>query len=172
MKTTLLLLAFTLAGLCASAQRNYSFGVSVGTAIALNKPASTPFELHATGWYDILPRLSIGAGVGVSCYEKTLIPLYGSLRFLLTRQRRFTPLIACAAGYGFAPAHEANGGMYLCPELGVQYRLRGGMRLQFTAGYELQQLERLKHYAGSLFSAAYTEQLNHNSITLRIGVLF
>ena len=109
---------------------------------------------------------------GVSCYEKTLVPLFADAKFLLMRRRSFTPYAGCAAGYAFAPRRDANGGLLLNPELGVQYALRCGVHLFFAAGYELQRLERLRKYEGRWFSAEFTEQLSHGTLLLKVGVLF
>ena len=88
------------------------------------------------------------------------------------RPRRFTPYAGCAAGYAFAPRRDANGGLLLNPELGVQYALRCGVHLFFAAGYELQRLERLRKYEGCWFSAEFAEQLSHGTLLLKVGVLF
>lgn len=173
MKAIALISALALGTSTLAAQsRPVTFGVSVGTAIAMSQPASTPFEAHVTGWYNVSPRFMAGAGTGVACYEKTLIPVYGDLRFLLTRPRRITPYIACAAGYAFAASCDANGGLYLNPNIGMQWAVRNRIRLFFAAGYQIQRLERLKTQTGSWFSSAFHEQLQHHAISLRIGVLF
>ena len=67
---------------------------------------------------------------------------------------------------------DANGGLLLNPELGVQYALRCGVHLFFAAGYELQRLERLRKYEGCWFSAEFAEQLSHGTLLLKVGVLF
>lgn len=87
-------------------------------------------------------------------------------------RRSFTPYAGCAAGYAFAPRRDANGGLLLNPELGVQYALRCGVHLFFAAGYELQRLERLRKYEGRWFSAEFAEQLSHGTLLLKVGVLF
>ena len=79
------------------------------------------------------------------------------------RRRSFTPYAGCAAGYAFAPRRDANGGLLLNPELGVQYALRCGVHLFFAAGYELQR---------RWFSAEFAEQLSHGTLLLKVGVLF
>lgn len=112
------------------------------------------------------------AGTGVSFYEKALVPLFADVKFLLTRRRRFTPYAGCAAGYAFALRGDANGGLLLNPELGVQYALRCGMHLFLGAGYELQRLERLRKYRGSWFSAEFAEKFSHGTLLLKVGVLF
>ena len=131
-----------------------------------------PVVWRVTGHYNVSRRFSVGAGTGVSCYEKTLVPLFADAKFLLMRRRSFTPYAGCAAGYAFAPRRDANGGLLLNPELGVQYALRCGVHLFFAAGYELQRLERLRKYEGRWFSAEFAEQLSHGTLLLKVGVLF
>ena len=102
----------------------FSCSTSVGTGFGLTRPSSVPVVWRVTGHYNVSRRFSVGAGTGVSCYEKTLVPLFADAKFLLTRRRSFTPYAGCAAGYAFAPRRDANGGLLLNPELGVQYALR------------------------------------------------
>ena len=150
----------------------FSCSASVGTGFGLTRPSSVPVVWRVTGHYNVSRRFSVGAGTGGSCYEKTLVPLFADAKFLLMRRRSFTPYAGCAAGYAFAPRRDANGGLLLNPELGVQYALRCGVHLFFAAGYELQRLERLRKYEGRWFSAEFAEQLSHGTLLLKVGVLF
>lgn len=173
MKRHILLLLCTFTALQAGAHKpRFSGSVVVGTAIALDDPAVTPFTLRGAGHYNIAPRWQAGVGAGISCYEKTLIPVFGSIRFLLTRPRRFTPWLSIAAGYAFAPAKDSNGGFYANPSVGIQYAVRGRWKLLLGIGWEKQHLERLKAHTGSCFGAAYAERLRHNSLAINLGVLF
>ena len=174
MKKLVFLLAAAFAAVTASGQTASRFACStaLGVGIALNEPASTPVVWRATGYYKVSARFWAGAGTGISCYEKTLIPLYAEARLLLLRPRRFTPYAGCAAGYAFAPQKEAKGGFLLSPAVGVQYALCGGRRIFVAAGYELQRLERLRRYDGPYFSAQFAEKLSHGSLLLQVGFLF
>ena len=150
----------------------FSCSTSVGTGFGLTRPSSVPVVWRVTGHYNVSRRFSVGAGTGVSCYEKTLVPLFADAKFLLTRRRSFTPYAGCAAGYAFALQKEAKGGFLLSPAVGVLYALRGGRRIFVAAGYELQKLERLRRYDGSYFSAQFAEKLSHGSLLLQIGFQF
>lgn len=177
MKKLIFLLAAAFVALSASAQTErtvprFSFSTSLGTGIAMSEPSSTPFLWRITGYYNVSRRFAVGAGTGVSCYEKTLIPLFADARFLLTRPRKFTPFLQCGVGYAFAPQSDANGGFLLDPAIGVQYALHGRSRIFFSAGYEMQKLERLKTYSDSHFAAEFAEKLNHHAISLTLGFLF
>lgn len=150
----------------------FACSMGVGTGFALGRSASTPFVWRVTGYYNVGRRFSVGAGTGLSFYEKALVPLHVDAKFLLARPRRFTPYAECAAGYAFALRGDANGGLLLAPAVGVQYALRGGMHLFVSAGYELQKLERLREYRGDRFSAAFCEKLGHGTLLLQVGILF
>ena len=39
-------------------------------------------------------------------------------------------------------------------------------------GYDIQKLERLKGYENDIISAGFVEKLNHNIISMKIGVEF
>ena len=103
--------------------------------------------------------------------KKTLVPLFADAKFLLMRRRSFTPYAGCAAGYAFAPRRDANGGLLLNPELGVQYALRCGVHLFFAAGYELQR------WSGSgntklLVLRRICRAAQPRHLLLKVGVLF
>lgn len=168
----LCVLPFLAAEVPAQELPRFSCSASVGTGFGLTRPSSVPVVWRVTGHYNVSRRFSVGAGTGGSCYEKTLVPLFADAKFLLMRRRSFTPYAGCAAGYAFAPRRDANGGLLLNPELGVQYALRCGVHLFFAAGYELLRLERLRKYEGCWFSAEFAEQLSHGTLLLKVGVLF
>ena len=165
------LLLCTLFAVEAHAQR-FSIATTIGTEITLSNPASTPFHAQITGYWNLTPRFQIGAATGISCYEKALIPLLGSMRLKLTRERRFTPYLECGAGYAFATSCNANGGMTIAPSAGVQYALKGRLRLLLTIGYRTQRLERLKTHSDAYFTTAFHEKLRHSGISITTGILF
>lgn len=172
-KTILLWMALLTVPIAAGrSPQRFSCATSIGTALAMSEPASTPLLWRITAYYTVGDRFSVGAGTGLSFYEKTLIPLYGDVRLLLFRPRRFTPYLQVQTGYSFAPAREARGGFFLAPSIGVRYAFRNGMCVFLAAGYESQRLERLKTYVGSRFSAQFAEQLRHRGIAVRIGMQF
>ena len=149
----LCVLPFLAAEVPAQELPRFSCSASVGTGFGLTRPSSVPVVWRVTGHYNVSRRFS-------------------DAKFLLMRRRSFTPYAGCAAGYAFAPRRDANGGLLLNPELGVQYALRCGVHLFFAAGYELQRLERLRKYEGRWFSAEFAEQLSHGTLLLKVGVLF
>lgn len=149
-----------------------SFATSIGTGISMSSPSHTPFSCQAMGYYYLNNRFSIGAGTGLSLYEKALIPVFVDVKFAILKLRKFTPYLECASGYSFAPDKEANGGFYLNPSVGVQYAMGGKKRLFFAVGYEMQKLERLKRQEQTLFTAEFAEKLSHKSVSIKMGFMF
>lgn len=169
---TLIVLFAVVTGVKAQDSDHFSFATTIGTGIPMSTPASTPFEWQVLGYYNFNHRFSAGVGTGISVYEKALIPLFADAKFNITKPRKFTPYLECGAGYSFAPDKNANGGLYLNPSVGVQWAVCTKMKLLFAVGYEMQKYERLKNYNNQYFETEFKEQLNHNSISIKIGVLF
>lgn len=153
-------------------ENKFSFATTIGTGISMNAPSSTPFTWQALGYYNLSGRWSVGAGTGLSFYEKMLIPLYADVRYQIGRTRKFTPYTELGIGYSFALSENANGGFFINPSIGIQYPLRNKMKLQFAIGYELQELERLKKQTDNYFHKEFTEQLSHNMISFKLGLFF
>jgi hypothetical protein len=179
MKRTILILLISLAAGTVGAavaqskgENKFTFATTLGTGISLGGISSTPVTWQAIGYYNLTGRWSVGAGTGLSFYEKMLIPVFGDVRYQIGRERLFTPYVELAAGYSLAPAGTANGGLFLNPSAGVQFPLKNRLKLQLAVGYELQKLERLKTSSDSYFDKAFTEKLIHNSLSTRLGVLF
>lgn len=150
-----------------------SYAVSAGIGVPINSPAATPVVIQGIVYCNVGARWALGIGTGVSFYDKTtLVPLYADVHFGLTRPRIFTPYLSCAAGYSFAPAKNVNGGFLLSPAVGVQWKLKPRLKVNLALGYELQELNRLKSYADPNFGYEFREQLSHNSLMIKAGVIF
>lgn len=150
----------------------FTYVTTVGAGIAMNEPAATPFLWQLMGYYNLNKRFSAGVGTGISCYEKTGIPVFVGIRFMLIQPRQFTPYLSGAAGYAFVPGKRANGGLYVHPSTGVLYDFRNRMTFLLAVGYELQKSERLKEYKDSFFKAEFSEKLKHSSLVVKFGVVF
>lgn len=174
MKKRACILAILLIGMIANAQeaRHFDFATTLGTGIKMSEPSSTPFEWQVTGYYNINKRFAVGVGTGLSFYEKLLIPLFVDAKFLIIKPKKFTPFVECGIGYSFAPGKHANGGGYLNPSVGVQYTLFQDKKLFLSLGYEVQKLERLKTYKDSYLATEFSEKLNHNLISVKVGFIF
>ncbi len=176
MKRTILTIFASLAAIAVSAQgkgeNKFVFATAFGTGVSLGGIPNTPITWQVLGYYNLTDRWAVGAGTGLSFYEKMLIPVFGDVRYQIGRERLFTPYVELAAGYSFAPARAANGGLFLNPSVGVQFPLKNRLKLQLALGYELQKLERLRTSSDAYFNKAFAEKLNHNSLSIRLGVLF
>lgn len=169
---TLVVLFAVVTGVKAQDIKRFSFATTIGIGIPMSTPSSTPFEWQVLGYYNFNGRFSAGIGTGISVYEKALIPLFADVKFNITKPRKLTPYLECGAGYSFAPDKNANGGIYLNPAVGVQWAVCPKMKLLLAVGYEMQKYEHLKSYNNQHFEAEFKEQLNHNSISIKIGFLF
>lgn len=157
--------------LTAHAQK-FAVQTSVGTGIALSVPSATPVLWRVSGRYQIVERLSVGAGMGLSFYEKALIPVFVDTQFLVAKPHKFTPFLECRVGYAFAPCRDANGGFYLNPVVGVRYAVGHRHGIFVAVGYESQNLERRKTYGNHFLKAEFAEKLRHRSIGIEVGFEF
>lgn len=171
-RSILIILLFALlTGIHGQAQeKRFAYSTYIGTGIAMNEPSCTPFTWQVSAHYNLNPHFAIGAGTGVSVYEKALIPLYGSIQFNLIKPRKLTPYIECNLGGSFAADKEANGGLYLSPSLGARLRVSEKMKVNFAVGYELQKLQRIKEHTDAHFTTGFEEKLSHHSLTFKIGI--
>ncbi|MCM1531018.1 MAG: hypothetical protein NC048_05790 [Bacteroides sp.] len=149
-----------------------SLATVVGTGFGLNKPSYTPFIVQIVGDYNVNKHFSVGVGTGVSLYEKPLIPVFADAKVNVCKPRKFTPFIRCCAGYGLAVSNDACGGMYINPAVGISCVVPKRMKLLVQAGYEMQKLKRLKGYGNDIISTEFVERLNHNIISLKVGIEF
>lgn len=166
----------TLLCLSAAAQserQRFSYSAEAGIGIPFSTPKATPALVRLAAYYNPGCRWELGAGTGVSLIDKTaLIPLFGEVRFGLTRPHKFTPYLSCAVGHSFAPASGVDGGFLLSPAVGVKWMLKPRLRGQLAVGYESQGLARLKYYSDAWFDYGFREELVHHSLTIRAGVTF
>lgn len=148
------------------------YTTTIGTGISMSEPSYTPFTWQVTGNYRLSERFSAGIGTGLSFYEETLIPVFADLRFRLSRPHKFTPYLQGSIGYAFAPSAKANGGYYLHPSIGVEYAIHQKVKLLLGIGYEIQNLERLKEYENGNYQIEFSEKLNHNTVSIKLGCIF
>lgn len=174
MKKIACILAILLIGMVANAQevKYFSFATTLGTGFDMSEPSSTPFVWQVAGHYNVNNRFAVGVGTGLSFYEKLLIPLFVDAKFLIIKPKKFTPFVECGVGYSFAPDKHANGGFFLSPSVGVQYSLPHERKLFLVLGYEVQKLERLKTYEDGNLATEFSEKLNHNLISVKVGFIF
>lgn len=174
MKKSLLPLLLILLATSMKAQQesHFTYSTTFGIGIPLSPPSSTPYAWQVSGHYKLSKRIAAGIGTGLSFYEKTMIPIFADAKYLLTAPRKFVPYLQCSAGYAFAPAKDANGGFFFNPSVGIEYAVRGRIKLLLGIGYEIQKLEQLKKFKNDYYAAEFKEKLNHNSISIRLGFAF
>jgi len=152
--------------------KHFSYTTYIGTGLSMNQPSCTPFTWQIIGHYHINQRFTVGAGSGLSIYEKALIPLYANAQFFIFRSRKLTPYLECSIGGAFAATKKANGGFYLSPCAGAQLKMSRKLKLNLAVGYELQKLERAKQHTDPYFHTEFKEELSHGSITLKVGLTY
>lgn len=168
----LLLSAIHLSGFGQKKPQQFTLSTSIGTGIAIDSPSQTPLLWQLCGYYNVSRRFSIGAGTGISVYEKILLPLFADAKFRLTKPHLFTPYLNCGIGYSVALSTDCNGGFLFSPGIGTEIPIYKKMKLFVSIGYEYQRLERIKKHKGEYFSAEFSEELRHNSITFKAGITF
>lgn len=174
-KCTLFITLLSVAILRANGQTDdnrFSYTTYLGTGISMNQPSRTPLTWQAIVHYHMNKRFTIGAGTGLSVYEKPLILLYASAQFFITQPKKFTPYLECNIGGSFAAAKQTNGGFYLSPAIGAQLRITRKLKMNVALGYEYQHLERLKKQTDEYFYTEFQEELSHQSLTLKVGVTY
>jgi len=150
---------------------SFNYAVTAGAGFAVTTSAATPLELQAICLYNVNQRFEAGVGVGLSSYEKILIPVFADLRFLLTPACRFTPFAECSGGYAFSLSPNTSSGLYFYPSVGIQYAVNKRYKLSLSIGYEHQSLRRLKSSQSDYFVSEFEERLTHGSVMLRFGMI-
>lgn len=154
------------------AQKKYSISAKVGSGISVNSPSATPFTLEALGHYNLTPHWAFGGGLGYGLYSNvSLIPLYANIKYTINPTTKYKLFADCSAGYGFALGKHNNGGFYFNPEFGVQRKLWGKTFL-ISAGYNVQNLERLKSSSNTYFTSQFIESVGFHSISIKLGIVF
>lgn len=169
---TLLLFAIHLSGFGQKKLQQFTLSTGIGTGIAIDSPSRTPLLWQLCGYYNVSRRFSIGAGTGISIYKKTLLPLFADAKYRLTKPHLFTPYLNCGIGYSVALSADCNGGFLFSPGIGTEIPVYKKMKLFVSIGYEYQRLERIKKYKDEYLSAEFNEELRHNSISFRAGIIF
>ena len=150
----------------------FTYITTIGTGIPMNEPSSTPFTWQVSGHYKLTERFSAGIGTGLSFYEKALIPVFADIRYQLAAAQRWVPYLQCSMGYSFAPDKDVNGGYFFNSTIGIQYAIHDKTKLLLGIGYEIQNLERLKKHESNEYATEFQEKLHHNSISIKLGILF
>lgn len=172
MKSVFSVLLLLLCVASGQASEPWRVEVMAGSGIDLSRPSVTPLVAHAACRRSVCRRLSLGAGAGLATCEKTLLPVFASLRLDLSAPHRMMPFVMCNAGYAAAPSSRAYGGFCFSPSVGASFKVCEKSSVLLTVGCDHLRYERLRSYASELVRAEFVEQLRHNVVTFKVGLGF
>lgn len=149
---------------------SYSLGVEYGWDF--NVPSYNPIGVKIAGLYNFNRHWGVGAETGITKYEKVILPVaaYGSYHF--TQKKKFIPFIDVSIGYGISLAKESRGGFLMSVSMGTEYKLSDKINLLLGLGYQTQSLSRILKHSDEFALIEFREHLTHNTIGIKIGVVF
>jgi hypothetical protein len=153
---------------------------------------TAPFSFSSVLNYSILPKLSVGAGIGLEFLKETYLPAFVNIEYKL-RNSWSTPYIFLKTGYE-VPLEESNqiyygvqpyyydympwpypnnynqnldtrGGFLINPGIGYQRMFSSGFGMSFAFGYQFHRLS----YKGE---NDYQLDIDYNRLTIKLGVIF
>jgi len=172
MKKILVTISVLIISVSLFAQEKYSILAKIGSGISMNSPEITPFTLEGVAYYNLTSHWAFGGGAGFGLYDDiSVVPLCLNIKYIMNPKAKYNLFASCSAGYGFALGDGKKGGSLLNPEFGVQHKLWDQTFL-VAIGYRLQKLERLKSNSNDYMLSQFTEELNLNSVSIKLGVIF
>ena len=153
---------------------------------------SAPFSFSSDINYSVIPKISIGAGVGLEFLKETYLPLFVNIEYKF-RDYWSTPYVFLKTGYE-VPLEESNeiynhvqpyyydiympwpypdnsqnldtkGGFMINPGVGYQRMFSTGFGMSFAFGYQFHRLS----YKGE---NDYRLEIDYNRLTIKLGILF
>jgi hypothetical protein len=155
---------------------------------------TAPFSFSTILNYSILPKLSIGAGIGLEFLKETYLPAFVNVDYKL-RNSYSTPYLFLKTGYE-VPIEESNeiyngvqpiyyydvmpwpgnwgnnyepldtkGGFMINPGIGYQRMFSSGFGMSFAFGYQFHRLS----YTGK---NDYQLNIDYNRLTIKLGIIF
>jgi len=153
---------------------------------------SAPFSFSSALNYTIIPKISVGAGIGLEFLKETYLPAFVNFEFKL-RNSWSTPYVFLKTGYE-VPLEESNdiygyvqpyyydympwpypgnydqnldtkGGFMINPGIGYQRMFSSGFGMSFAFGYQFHRLS----YKGE---NDYQLDIDYNRLTIKLGVIF
>ena len=148
-----------------------------------------PFSLTGSVNYQLNPRTSVGAGLGVEFLKESYLPVFANFECKL-RKTVSTPYIFLKAGY-LVPLEESNavnydiipqwynywpgpvtqegldskGGVMINPGVGYQQMFSPNFGVNFSIGYQYHRL----NYSGE---NDYELDIDYNRLTIKLGIIF
>jgi len=153
---------------------------------------TAPFSFSSVLNYTIIPKLSVGAGIGLEFLKETYLPAFVNIEYKL-RNSWSTPYLFLKTGYqvpleesnaiygGVQPMYydiwpgpwprnnskplDAKGGFMINSGLGYQRMFSSGFGMSFAFGYQFHRLS----YSGE---NDYRLDIDYNRLTIKLGVIF
>lgn len=162
-------------------EKGYQGVAEMGYAIKVGDYGGDFLRLHLSNGYRFNKYLYAGIGTGVHYYfdsDDAIIPLFADLKvYPLTN--RVSPIIGFGVGYSFNASDGFSGlGLYLNPQLGVNYKLDNNLDLSFSIGFEMQRTDLIINY--SEYDPYWNQYTNRSvedskiikAISLNLGLTF
>jgi len=153
---------------------------------------TAPFSFSSVLNYTIIPKLSVGAGIGLEFLKEPYLPAFVNIEYKL-RNSWSTPYVFLKTGYE-VPLEESNqvyygvqpyyydympwpypnndnqnldtrGGFLINTGLGYQRMFSSGFGMSFAFGYQFHRLS----YTGE---NDYQLDIDYNRLTIKLGVIF
>ena len=150
-----------------------------------------PFSLTGSVNYQVAPRFSVGAGLGVEFLKESYLPVFANFEYRL-RESSSSPYLFLKAGYQ-VPLENSNeiyydvyplwmsslpwpyygedgfdckGGFLINPGVGYQQMFSRNFGMNFAVGY---QFHRLNYSADD---GDYELDIDYNRLTIKFGIIF
>ncbi len=163
-------------------------GVLAGSA---DNSQSAPFSLTGSVNYRLMPKISLGLGLGLEFFNETYMPVFANFEYKL-RESSSSPYLFLKAGYqvpleesnaiyydvypvwsSFAPwpgyygqeGYDTKGGFLINPGLGYQQMFTPGFGMNFAVGYQFHRL----NYNGE---NDYSLDIDYNRLSIKVGIIF
>ena len=132
------------------------------------------FRLNISTSIKFNKYFSLGLGSGIRKYvdySGVIIPLFLNARTNLS-DKNVKPFIQFLAGYSFNPNNEWNNvGLILNPEFGLSFKTSKRTSLNFSIGYEMQQMDFVSLISRGI-PVFVTSKENSGAICLNAGIMF
>lgn len=93
--------------------------------------------------YQLKEHVSIGGGIGMRCFDEaeiTMIPIFVDGKISMPN-KDISPYLGLAVGYSLNVSNGIeNSGVLVNPQLGIQFNLNNGIKLNVGTAYQTQQM--------------------------------
>ncbi len=180
-------------------EQNFKSGIMFRTEIGVlvgnsENSQSAPFSFSTALNYNLLPKLSVGAGIGLEFLKETYLPAFANVEYKF-RNSYSTPLVFVKTGYmipleetnpiyndGIEPYYyydimpwpqprnvypnpDASGGFMINPGIAYQRMYSSGFGMSIAFGYQFHRLR----YKGE---NDYQLNIDYNRLSIKLGIIF